>query len=90
MRCRIVLLALFGAPLLSVGCKEKRSERVAASYSTVTQATERPLPAHEAQKVPVGVDAVPVEEDYEVRATSSINEANMKAKLAEIEQELRL
>jgi len=85
-----ISMGVLAAALLSVGCKEDRAERVAASYSTVTKATERPLAMREPPKAPEGVDAVPVEEDYEARADSSITEANFKAKLAELEQELRL
>jgi len=83
----ILLLAL---ALVSAACKQERSERVAASYSTVSKATERPLPTRERQAVAVGIDAVPVEEDYEARAASSITDANLAAKLAELERELRL
>ncbi|HKO49358.1 MAG TPA: hypothetical protein VJV79_16615, partial [Polyangiaceae bacterium] len=60
------------------------SQRVAASYSSVTKASERPP-----QKPFVGLAAVPAEEDYEVRATSSITDANLLDKLAELERELR-
>ena len=80
---------LLAAALVSVACQE-RSERMAASYSTVSKATERPLPTRAPQAVAVGIDAVPVEEDYEVRAASSITEANLAAKLAELEREQRL
>jgi hypothetical protein len=87
-RAFILLVAL---ALLSAACKEERSERVAASYSTVSKATERPVPTRRVpQAVAVGTDAVPVEEDYEARATSSITDANLAAKLAELERELRL
>jgi hypothetical protein len=80
---------LLTAALVGAACKE-RSERMAASYSTVSKPTERPLKARQPQAIAVGVDAVPVEEDYEVRAASSITEANLAAKLAELERELRL
>jgi len=90
MKRQLGLILLLALALVSVACKEERSKRVAASYSSVTKATERPLPTREPQAVSVGVNAVPVEEDYEVRAASSITEANLAAKLAELERELRL
>ena len=92
----VILLLLTGA-LVSPACKEQRSERIAASYRTVSKASGRPLPSREplavsggSAKMAVGTDAVPVEEDYEARAASSITEANFAAKLAELERELRL
>jgi uncharacterized lipoprotein len=91
MKRKLSVILALALALLSAACKkEERSERVAASYSTFTKATERPLPKQEPQKVTVGIDAVPVEEDYEARAASSITEANLSAKLAELERELRL
>ena len=90
MKLPLGAIALLVAALVSAACKQERSERVAASYSTVSKATERPLPTRVPQTVAVGVDAVPVEEDYEARAASSITEANLAAKLAELERELRL
>ena len=90
MKRALAVLLVWTAPLSLAACKEERSERVAASYSSVTRATERPLPTRrEPQAVAVGSDAVPVEEDYEARAASSITEANLPAKLAELERELR-
>jgi hypothetical protein len=72
-------------------CNTERSERVAASYSSAAKRTERPSPKPaQPQQPPIGLDAVPVEEEYEARAASAITEANLTAKLAEIEQELRL
>jgi hypothetical protein len=89
MKRQWLLILLLALALVSAACKE-RSERVAASYSTVTKATERPLPTRQPQAVAVGIDAVPVEEDYEVRAAASITEANLAEKLAELEREQRL
>jgi hypothetical protein len=83
------MILLLAAALLSAACKQERSERLAASYSTVSKATERPLPTRAPQTVVVGIDAVPVEEDYEERAAWSITAANLAAKLAELERELR-
>lgn len=83
-------VSVLGLALASSACKEERSERVAASYSSAAQRTERPLPVPQPQKLTVGLDAVPAEEDYEVRATSAITEANLQAKLAELEHELSL
>jgi len=72
-------------------CNSERSHRVAASYSSSAKRTERPFPAPRHPQEPrSGIDAVPAEEDYEARAASHITEANLKTKLAEIEQELRL
>ena len=86
----VFILLLPIAALVSFACKEQRSERIAASYSTVSKVNERPLPSREPLPVTAGTDAVPVEEDYEARAASSITEANFAAKLAELERELRL
>jgi hypothetical protein len=87
-RCFAFSLALaLGVP----ACNSERSERVAASYSSAAKRTERPFPKPaRAQQSPIGIDAVPVEEEYEARAASTITEDNLTAKLAEIEQELRL
>jgi len=89
MKRRLAFIALLAAALFSAGCKQERSERLAASYSTVSKATERPLQTGEPQKVTGGSSLVPVEEDYEARAASSITEANLTSKLAELERELR-
>jgi len=72
------------------GCNEQRAERVAASYSSSTKPSGNPLPLPRAATPAVGTDAVPVEEEYEVRAASSITPSNLQAKLSELEQELRL
>ena len=80
----------FALAIALTACREERTERVAASYSSSTKPTERPPAKREPQKLTVGVEAVPVEEDYELRAASDITEANLKAKLAELELELRL
>jgi hypothetical protein len=84
----VAVLALLAAALFAAGCKQERSQRVAASYSTVSKATERPLPAREPPKLTSGISAVPVEEDYEARAASTITEANLNSELAELEREL--
>jgi len=88
---KVALAALAGLSL-AVGlsaCDQQRAERVAASYSSSTKPAERPLPLPTAVAPVVGTDAVPVEEEYEVRAASSITPANLQAKLSELEQELR-
>ncbi len=80
---------------LVAGCKEKRAERVAESYSTATKPSDplsappRPRPGPRApEKVAVGIDSVPVEESYEEHAAASISDANLRAKLTELEKEL--
>jgi hypothetical protein len=89
---RKLLLALFLTLALAVSaCKEQRSERVAASYSSAAQRTERAFPTPAPPQKPLtGLDAIPVEEDYEARAASSITDANLETKLAELERELHL
>ena len=90
MTRRWAVVCLASVTVAAPACKEKHSERVAASYSSVTRPTDRPPPAHEPPKLLVGIDAVPAEEDYEVRAASAITEANVQAKLTELERELSL
>lgn len=90
MKRGVLGVGVLGAVLASTACKEERSERVAASYSTWVQRTERALPKPQPQKLTVGQDAIPAEEDYEVRAASTITEANLQTKLAELEHELQL
>lgn len=88
----LLALALSSLP----SCKE-RSERVAASYSSVT----KPSPALPASADPraaarlrpsdsaiIGLDTIPVEESYEERAEKSITDANLEAKVSELEKEL--
>jgi len=89
----VVRAALAGGLAMALalaGCREERAQRVAASYSSST----KPSPAAPAppapRKVTVGVEAVPVEEDYEARAAATISAANLAAKSAELERELRL
>jgi hypothetical protein len=70
------------------GCKD-RNERVAASYSSVSKPTLSPRPVRVPEKkVAVGIDAIPTEEDYEERAATAINDANLVRKLTELEQEM--
>ena len=91
MKQKLAVMVALALALVSGACKkEERRERVAASYSSVSKATERPMPTREPPTAAVGTDGVPVEEDYEVRAAASITEANLAAKLAELERELRL
>jgi hypothetical protein len=75
---------------LFCGCKQSRSERVAASYSSVSKPTILPVPpaVRAPQKATVGIEAIPTEEDYEERALATINEANLIRKLAELEKEM--
>jgi len=90
MKRRLPVVALLGFALAFSACKEERSERVAASYNSAAQRTERPLPVPPPQKVTIGLDAIPTEEDYEARAAATITEANLQVKLAELELESRL
>ena len=73
---------------LAMGCKHDRTERVAASYSSVTKPTFHPVPKATAEPVPVGTDSVPTEEEYEERAANTITEANLKAQLTALEHEM--
>jgi hypothetical protein len=70
------------------GCKDDRSERIAASYSSVSKPTVLPRPARAPQKAALGIDAIPTEEDYEERAEATINDANLVRKLSELEKEM--
>ncbi|HEY0465740.1 MAG TPA: hypothetical protein VGC79_16115 [Polyangiaceae bacterium] len=89
-RARLVAVSL-GVALATTACKEERSHRVAASYSSAAQRTERPFRAPAPpQQAALGMEAIPTEEDYEVRAAQAISDANLQAKLAELERELRL
>jgi hypothetical protein len=74
--------------VLVSGCREDRRERVAASYSSVSKPTFVPPPAHVPDKMAVGIDAIPTEEDYEERAATAISDANLARKLAELEREM--
>lgn len=90
---RVYLLIGLASLSLTVSCKEKRAERVAASYSSVTKASDHPpVPprSHAPEKIVVGLDSIPVEESYEERAASTITEANLDAKVTELEKELSL
>jgi hypothetical protein len=86
---RLVVLAVaVGLLPAVVACKSSRSERVAASYSSVTKPTYQPPPApRPPEKLIVGIDSIPTEEEYEVRAASTITDANLPAKLSELERE---
>ncbi|HYQ43922.1 MAG TPA: hypothetical protein VER11_18200 [Polyangiaceae bacterium] len=91
MKFELSTALLLGFALGTSACNSERSQRVAASYSSAAERTERPFPTtHRRQEPPTGIEAVPTEEDYEARAASSITETNLKEKLAELEQELRL
>jgi hypothetical protein len=88
---RVLALLFVTALALTVGCKEKRAERVAASYSSVTKPTDQPPPPQKSrapEKIVVGLESIPVEESYEERATTTITEANLPAKVTELEKEL--
>lgn len=73
---------------LAGGCQEERSQRVAASYSSVTRPTHSAVPQRAPAQAPVGTDAIPAEEDYEERAAVNITEANLLSKLTELEKEM--
>jgi hypothetical protein len=89
MKPRLVLSSVLLVGLVAVsGCKDNRTERVAASYSSVSKPTLLPGPVRVTEKTAVGVDAIPTEEDYEERAATSITEANLARKLAELEKEM--
>ena len=81
-------LGLASLGSLVSGCEEERSQRVAASYSSVTRPTYPVAPKAAAAQAPVGIDAIPVEEDYEERAEANITEANLLNKLTELEKEM--
>jgi hypothetical protein len=85
IRALVLVVAAAG---LSAGCKHERSQRVAASYSSVTKPTFHPVPKLEPEKVAVGSDGIPTEEDYEERAAATINAANLAAQLADFEKEM--
>jgi hypothetical protein len=95
MSRRLALVALAGLALLGLvaGCKERRAERLAESYSDEAKpsgqasAAARPGPRAPAP-VTVGIDSIPVEESYEERAASTITEATLQAKVTELEKEL--
>lgn len=89
MKHRLQLATVLSLALAVSACKGERSERVAASYSSATKATEYPLPKREPEAA-ARLDAVPAEEDYEVQAAASITLANLQAKVAELERELGL
>lgn len=89
MKRQLQVAAVLGLALAVSACKGERSERVAASYSSAAKATERPLGQREPPSA-ARLDAVPAEEDYEVQAAASISEANLQAKVAELERELGL
>ena len=62
---------------------------MAASYSSATQPTyPSSVPQRMPARAPVGLDAVPTEEDYEERAAANINEANLVSKLTDLEKEM--
>lgn len=89
MRRSLALVGLSACLVCLVcSCREDRSERVAASYSSVSKPTFLPQPARPAEKATVGVDAIPTEEDYEERAATTITDANLAAKLTELEKEM--
>jgi len=79
---------LFVGLLLVWGCQEDRSQRVAASYSSVSKPTFSPPPVRVPAKAAVGIEAIPTEEDYEERAATTITDANLARKLAELEKEM--
>jgi hypothetical protein len=83
-----VMAAALALVVLATGCKHDRTERVAASYSSVTKPTFHPVPKVAAEPVTVGTDSVPTEEEYEERAASTITEANLEAQLSVLEHEM--
>ena len=78
------LLCLACVASLLGGCKHDRTQAVAASYSSVT----KPAPIVTAPLTALGVDAIPVEEEYEERSSAAITPANLSAQLTEIEKEI--
>ena len=78
------ILVLCGLVLCLAGCKHDRSQAVAASYSSVT----KPAPIVTVPLSAIGVDAVPVEEEYEERSTAAITPANLTTQISEIEREI--
>jgi hypothetical protein len=90
---RVLALLCVATAISAVACKAERAERVAASYSSVTKPTTKPPPPPRSRppdKIVVGLASIPVEESYEERAASTITEANLQAKVSELEKELSL
>lgn len=86
-----IVVASLGALLATSACSKDRSERVAASYSSVTKPASSTPPRPPPSPAPsVGLDAIPVEEDYEERAASTISADNLQARLVELEKEMSL
>lgn len=70
------------------GCKEERSQRVAASYSSVTRPSHERAPQRAPAAPALGLDAIPTEEEYEERAAATITATNLVSKLTELEKEM--
>jgi hypothetical protein len=87
-RAAVCFIAVVGFGCFCSGCKEKRNERVAASYSSATRPTYSSVPPRAPAQAPVGLDAIPAEEDYEERAAANINATNLVSKLTELEKEV--
>lgn len=81
----LVLIAFLPLLLAAGGCKHDRAQALAASYSSVTKPTPFVAPPLSAS----GIAAIPVEEEYEERASADITPENLLAQVAEIEKELR-
>ncbi len=79
-----LLAASFGLILGAGGCKRDRAQAVAASYSSVT----KPTPIIAAPLSATGIAAIPVEEEYEERSSTSITPQNLSAQVTEIEKEI--
>ena len=85
-----LLIVIAAVVLLVQACKSERSQRVAASYSSVTKPVYREPPHRDSQQAQVGIEGIPTEEEYEDRAATTISEGNVAAKLAELEKEMSL
>ncbi|MEI9935994.1 MAG: hypothetical protein WDO69_02090 [Pseudomonadota bacterium] len=85
---RPLALTLIALACLTSSCREERSHRVSASYSSVSKPTYLPAPKRAPAKAVLGIAGIPTEEDYEERAEASITEANLASKLKELEKEM--
>lgn len=85
MREAILVACLACTLLLDTSCKQDRAQRVAASFSSVSQPAQRRRFTSPARPPDPGM---PVEEDYEDQARSSITAENVRTKLLEFEAEM--
>jgi len=89
MKRGLFVVLLVGCGVSVTACREQRSQRVAASYSSAAKRTEHAFPAPSPQKPTLGIDAVPAEEDYQAHAAATIDDTNLEKELSAVERELR-